>query len=450
MANDILTVPEGTAFAPETILTREEVADILYRAEAITGMPALPETRARSPYADEGEIDPALVTAVHTLQAQNLLIGNTQNAFLPKGHLSRAEAATVLTRVFAILQGHTHSYQKTDQPPTCVDPGLRQYQCSCGSYYTKAGQAALGHDFRLTSETAEKKVYTCSRCALTKEEAVKPAVKKLFNGDQLISYDAALSYVDQLQAMYPDLIASYSCGKSVNGLSIRAVTLGKGSRYIFMNANIHPRETVTTNYLIKVLDEYAYAYATNGSIGNYAVKPLLDVFTLVMIPCSNPDGRALVLAGDWLRKTNARGVNLNENFPTNWKYDSTGKTGTSAGSEPETQAIIGVLNSYPFELVLDCHTSGNVIYYADYDCSPALINKSRTIAQAMQAESEFGLYYYSSTAGMANYARHPYGCPSLTIEMYPYTDTAIDCTKFTQWAWAKLSTMPAIAMTVLN
>ena len=193
----------------------------------------------------------------------------------------------------------------------------------------------------------------------------------------------------------------------------------------------------------------AYAYATETTVGGYSIKPLLDCFTIVMIPCSNPDGRLLVLSG-YDTKNNGNGVNLNRNFPTNWVYDSSGLYGSSAGSEPETRAILEVLGRYPFELVLDCHTSGNVVYYADYDCSSELRNRSYSIATALSQESGYRLYLYEASAGMANYARHPYGVPGLTIEMYPYTSGVIDCTRFSEWVWPKLDTMPAIAMSYLK
>ena len=100
-------------------------------------------------------------------------------------------------------------------------------------------------------------------------------------------------------------------------------------------------------------------------------------------------------------------------------------------------------------MALDCHTAGNVIYYADYDCSSALRTRSYNIANALKGGSGYPLYMYEASPGMANYARHPYGIPGLTIEMYPYTGS-IDSSKFTVWVWSKLSTMPAIAMTYLK
>lgn len=419
-----VTGTSETTFAPDAKIKRQDMALMIYKAEKLTEFPALPYICDPVTFQDEKLISKYAKKAVAALQKQGLLIGDKNGNVNPHGNLTRAEAVTVLSKIQLARQNHSHKYHKAELlPATSTEKACQIYRCSCGSFYGKYVNTAADPSYN---------------------------PKRIYDGNKVISYSDALSVIDQLQERYPGLISSYDGGKSVWGTKIRVVKLGKGNRYIFMNGNLHAYETIGTNYLLKVLDEYAYAYATDGKIGSYRIKPLLDAWTIVMIPCSNPDGRARVLAGDTLKKTNGRGVNLNGNFPTNWHYASSGINGSKAGSEPETQTIISVLNQYPFELVLDCHTSGNVIYYADSDCSSTLISRSYTLAKAMKADSGFGLYYYSASAGLANYARHPYGVPGFTVEMMPYTEGAIDCTKFTSCVWSKLSTMPAIAMSFLK
>ena len=436
-------------FSPKSSIKRQDMALILCKAQMLASLGTLPMTTPEKSFVDQDQISGYATDAVMQLQRQGLLTGDPEGRCNPKKSLTRAQAATVLMRVHMFKTGHTHSYKKAEAVyHSCTGKGTQYYRCDCGSFYGKKELAPRGHNYTSRNDYETwTVVYTCSRCGNSYSERLP--YQTIYKGNSLISYDTALSYVDRLHTIYPDLINSYVGGKSYLGTDIRVVTLGKGSRYIFMNANIHALETVTTNYLLKVLDEYAYAYVTDGSIGSYRIKPLLDSFTIVMIPCSNPDGRAKVLAGTET-SMNARGVNLNANFPTNWVYDESGESGSAAGSEPETKVILGVLQKYPFELVLDCHTSGNVIYYADPDCSNALTSQSYQLASAMKAESGFGLYTYRASAGLANYARHPMGIPGLTVEMYPYTNGTIDCTKFTEWCWSKLNTMPAIAMNWLK
>lgn len=440
------------SFSPEDKIRREDMALIILRAESLPALQGLPYINEASQFCDDAEISWYAREAIATLQRQGLICGDTNGRVNPGQSLTRAEAAAVLSHIQMYVSGHSHSYYAAESvPASCTGCGFQYYRCACGSYYCVCEPPALGHDFALTYNwDAWTATFCCTRCGECYTQALpgqKPC--RIYDGNSLLTNEEILNYIDRLQEMYPELITSYVGGYSVWNAPIRVVTLGKGSRYIFMNGNIHGSETITTNYLLKVLDEYAYAYATDSSIGGYPIRSLLDCFTIVMIPCSNPDGRLLVLSG-YDTKNNGNGVNLNRNFPTNWVYDSSGLYGSSAGSEPETQAILEVLGRYPFELVLDCHTSGNVIYYADYDCSSELRSRSYSIAKALSAESGFGLYIYEASAGMANYARHPYGVPGLTVEMYPYTYGDIDCTRFSEWVWPKLDTMPAIAMNYLK
>ena len=448
-SNGITTGTSADSFSPKAFIQRQDMALMLLKAQQLPQLGELPLTEEEKAFADQNKISRYARAAVRTLQLQGLFAGDGNGNCNPHGNLTRAEAATVLMRVHCFRTGHTHDYAAAEnQAPTCTRRGIQYYRCDCGSFYGVNDAPALGHSYAEgeTDLTRWSTVYTCTRCGARLYDPL-PA-QRVYDGDALISYDEALEVVDQLQALYPGLIDSYAGGQSVWGTDIRVVTLGWGDRYIFLNANIHASETITTNYLLKVLDEYAYAFATNGSIGDYQIQPLLNRFTLVMIPCSNPDGRAITLSGQSC-KENANGVNLNENFPTNWIYDESGIHGESAGSEPETQTILSVLDSYPFELVLDCHSSGNAIYYADTECSDALRAESYRIASAIRAESGFGLYQYGATAGMANYARHPYGVPGLTIEMHPLSYTGVDCTRFNEYCWSRLSTMPAIVMNCL-
>ncbi len=90
---------------------------------------------------------------------------------------------------------------------------------------------------------------------------------------------------------------------------------------------------------------------------------------LLFIPCLNPDG---MQNGT---RTNANGVDLNRNFPTeNWgknmgdnaTSDEEGSAyfgGNSAGSEVETQFLIDTIKKYSPKLVVTLHTPYKIVNY---------------------------------------------------------------------------------------
>ena len=447
LQNGITKGVTESLFGPKQEITRQDAAVMIARSEALADPDLLAPEEDPAAFPDQGDISGYAKEAVSLLQRQGILQGGSGGLFRPRSTITRAEAAALLGRYHCRLQNHCHSYKQIAYyDGTCVYRPRRKMGCACGSYYVEETGKALGHDFRFQAYSADrKKILLCSRCGETKYEPL-PEAKRIYSGDSLLRYDEIISWVDQLSARYPDLMRVSTAGKSCQGANIPVVEFGKGSRRILLNGNIHAREYITTNYLLEVLDEYAYAYVKDEKIGNYRVRPLLDAFTLVVIPCSNPDGRAIAIEKDPQYKNNARNVNLNQNFPTNWHYLESGENGPSAGSEPETQALLSLLGKYSFELVLDCHTAGNVLYYADGDCTAAHTRRAKALADAMSAESGFTPMTFMANPGFANYARHPYGCLGFTVEMWPTYEHPIDCSGFYAKVWNPLKTLPAIAM----
>ncbi|MBR4178622.1 MAG: hypothetical protein IKR57_04665 [Bacilli bacterium] len=188
-------------------------------------------------------------------------------------------------------------------------------------------------------------------------------------------------------------------GKSVDNRNIYGIEIGSGEDVLFLDANIHAAEVSTTYILIKFLIDVVNLYER----GNTDVNNLLNNIKIVAIPCINPDGYEVYNYGiDSIRnkdlyiyknkdkidfnniKSNANGVDLNRNFPTqnsgllykgkklknNTSIDITterGKyfNGYSVGSEPEVKSVIYYMLKYYKNIYayINLHSQGRVIYY---------------------------------------------------------------------------------------
>ncbi len=251
-----------------------------------------------------------------------------------------------------------------------------------------------------------------------------------------------------LAQMYPALISTSDIGQSVEGRELLLLRLGKGAREIVLTGTIHGNEYFATGFLMYMVDRYAYGYAMNERYNGYSYRALLDAVTFVIVPMLNPDGvniaqngpdaaqdpaavRAMSMQGarynEW--KANANGVDLNRNFPLLWSnYNHITKpsaryyVGPAAASEPETQAVIGLLESTEYWMLADFHCYGEIIYWADnYN---GTTDEYAAIAHRIMDEIEYGdagMEDADSFAGyLQNYARATSGRFAMTVEVGSY------------------------------
>jgi len=175
-------------------------------------------------------------------------------------------------------------------------------------------------------------------------------------------------------------------GRSVEGVSLRIfLPQQDGPVAGLLTAAQHGEEADTALLVRRLLER------TPGTETRWAVIPVL-----------NPDG---LLAGT---RQNAAGVDLNRNFPaTTWEPGESftyppgidpelrvlanrtnrSSPGTHAGSEPETQALIGLIERLDPPLVVDVHSPLELIFVRG-DVPPGL-TESLARSANVPAQDEF-------------------------------------------------------------
>jgi g-D-glutamyl-meso-diaminopimelate peptidase len=282
------------------------------------------------------------------------------------------------------------------------------------------------------------------------EEKKKPDAKKMkpkLVTDPKIkpTYARLMDDIRALKKRYPNLVDYRYIGESNAGKKIPLVTFGTGKRKVLITASIHGREFVTTSFVMRSVDTYAYAWAKNQKISGQNVRKILRGITFYFVPMINPDGVAIAEGKASTRqrsaavkavgkraynstrrlwKSNARGVDLNRNFPVFWhdqkdadKPGYIGYRGKSAGSEPETDALLKLCDENDFAFLINCHTLGAVIYWDDWYSmkipgASALTSKVSSVTGYSRA-----LTYRKYAGGtFEKWFRYKYNRPAMVIE----------------------------------
>ena len=183
-------------------------------------------------------------------------------------------------------------------------------------------------------------------------------------------------------------------GKSVRGRAIECWMLGDGPDVTLILATIHGDEPAGTPLLKKLADHLTEH------------PELFDGKRLLLIPVANPDGFAAH------KRTNARGVDLNRNYPAA-NYNEDPDHGHGALSEPESKALFDLLQRYQPARVVSIHQpirSGAACI--DYD-GPA-----KLLAETMSAASDLPIHKLGGQPGsLGSYVGETLGKPIITVEL---------------------------------
>jgi len=200
--------------------------------------------------------------------------------------------------------------------------------------------------------------------------------------------------IEVLKSKYVDNLSVDIIGKSYDNRNLYLLTLGNpdAEKSVLFTASIHGAEYITSQ-LVMAHTEYYLANMTEKYNGK-TIKEILDDVCIYIMPMVNPDSVCIsqygfsIINDDTLRaklfkldytdtwSSNARGVDINRNFPTDGfgkeNADNQGSSkpsfkyyeGEYAGSETETQVIMEFVESHPTLMAfISYHSKGEVIYW---------------------------------------------------------------------------------------
>ncbi|MGB9640015.1 MAG: M14 family metallopeptidase [Anaerolineales bacterium] len=211
-------------------------------------------------------------------------------------------------------------------------------------------------------------------------------------------------------------------GNSAGGLPILVYRFGAGKKERLIVAGIHGGNEYNTillaEQLIAVLSSHAEIVPKDK--------------TLFILPDLNPDG--FERSWDIYGRANAHGVDLNHNFPYRWAQEwnrsncwhyLTLSGGTSPGSEPETQALMGFLLSHPIEALISYHSAAMGIFPGGNPPFTPSLNLARAIAKVSS-------YPYPPLDSGCDYSGNltdwaaTLGIASVDIELRNHRDTDLE------------------------
>ena len=224
---------------------------------------------------------------------------------------------------------------------------------------------------------------------------------------------------------------------SHDGRAIPALRIGTGETHVLIQAGIHGRELMSGRLAMDLLEAFVKEHPEG-----------IEGATLHVIPMVNPDGVQIAVYGSdavndpELRETvdeileregvspdrwkaNARGVDLNRNFPTEWE-NLTGRTpgssryrGESPLCEPESIALKEYFERYDFAATVSYHSYGSLIYWQG--AKGELNDVNEEFAKLVGECTGYPLSYSEmgsvERGGFKDWALMDCGVPGVTVEI---------------------------------
>ena len=253
--------------------------------------------------------------------------------------------------------------------------------------------------------------------------------------------------IQLLLERYPSL--EYSViGKSCVGRDIPMLKIGRAKEYALFAGAFHSTEAITCTLLLKFVEELCQALENDDEFSGLNARRAFMGRGLMVVPLVNPDGLEITMHGavssgylensvrnisggkyeKW--NSNARGVDINHNFPAGWnelkelelKSGITGPAmtrfgGYAAESEPETKALTELCRRNRIRHVVAFHSQGEVIYWTYGENEPP---KAKKMAQIMATSSGYALDVpigIATGGGFKDWFIKEFNRPGFTVEV---------------------------------
>ncbi|MBP6965358.1 MAG: DUF2817 domain-containing protein [Armatimonadetes bacterium] len=187
---------------------------------------------------------------------------------------------------------------------------------------------------------------------------------------------------------------------SVEGRPIEVLSFGEGERTILLMAGVHGDEQNGVAMVARLIDQLR------------SLDPAASRERIVVMPLANPDG---FTSGT---RRNARGVDINRNFPTKdfvGTEDAPG--GVEPASEPETRAILDVMERFEPSLIITLHEPLACVNYNGSLAAPIAERMSECCG--LEAKGDIG---YPCPGSMGTYYGWERELPVITLELPPEGD----------------------------
>jgi hypothetical protein len=253
-----------------------------------------------------------------------------------------------------------------------------------------------------------------------------------------------------LAGEHRDLVKQVVIGRSVGGQEIlafkvtddaRRVKDGRRPAVLYVSAQ-HAREWITPEMTRRLM-----RHVLENHDSDPAIRRLVDRTELWFVPVANPDGYDYTFSADRLWRKNLRdndgdgaitgvdGVDLNRNYPTRWGYDNEGSSpspdsetyrGPAPASEPETQALDGLMERIRFDFLVNYHSAAELLLYG-VGWQVATPTPDDVIYEAMAGDDadpavpgydpDISAELYTTNGETTEHAQEAYGTLAFTPEM---------------------------------